>query len=102
MGLFIRRLFWFILVLASGFVAVLLAGKQYGFIIDLNAWAKISGLHEISGADVVINKIPVLLDHPVIKSSGFYGSLVSMGGECYLVSNDSFFCRGNHWLFIFA
>lgn len=75
MGLFIRRLFWFILVLASGFVAVLLAGKQYGFNIDLNAWAKISGLHEIAGADVVINKIPVLLDHPVIKSYGFYGSL---------------------------
>jgi len=75
MGLFIRRLFWFILVLASGLLAALIAGKQYGIHIDLNSWAKISGLHEISGVTEIINKIPVLLDYPIIKSHGFYGSL---------------------------
>jgi hypothetical protein len=75
MGLFIRRVFWFILVLASGLVAALIAAKQYGINIDLNAWAKIPGLHEISGVTEVINKIPVLLDYPIIKSHGFNGSL---------------------------
>jgi len=75
MGLFIRRFFWFILVLASGLVAALIAARQYGINIDLNAWAKIPGLHEISGVTEVINKIPVLLDYPIIKSHGFNGSL---------------------------
>jgi len=75
MGLFIRRFFWFILVLASGLVAALIAAKQYGINIDLNAGARISGLHEISGVTEVINKIPVLLDYPIIESHGFYGSL---------------------------
>jgi hypothetical protein len=75
MGLFIRRFFWFILVLASGLVAAMIAAKQYGINIDLNAWAKIPGLHEISGVTDVINKIPVLLDYPIIKSHGFNGSL---------------------------
>ena len=75
MGLFIRRLFWFILVLASGLVAALIAAKQYGFNIDLNAWAKISRLHEISGVTEIISKIPVLLDYSIIKSHGFNGSL---------------------------
>jgi hypothetical protein len=75
MGLFIRRLFWFILVLASGFVAAIIAGKQYGFNIGLTYWAKFSGLHEVSGVTEVINKVPALLDLPLIKSYGFYGSL---------------------------
>jgi len=75
MGLFIRRLFWLILVLSSGVVAALIAAKQYGIKIDLNYWAKISGLNEVSGVTEVINKIPVLLDYPIVKSYGFYGSL---------------------------
>jgi len=75
MGLFIRRLFWLILVLASGLVAALIAGKRYGINIDLNSWAKISGLNENSGVTEMINGIPALLDYPIIKSYGFYGSL---------------------------
>ena len=76
MGMFIRRLFWFILVVASGLVAALLGAKQYGINVDLNTWAKISGLHEIPEVIEIINRIPALLDFPIIKSYGFYGSLV--------------------------
>ena len=75
MGLFIRRLFWFILVVASGLVAALLGASQFGISVDLNALAEISGLHEISGITGIINEIPGLLNFPLIKSYGFYGSL---------------------------
>ncbi len=75
MSLFIRRLFWFILVVASGLVAALLGASQFGISVDLNALAEISGLHEISGITGIINKIPGLLNFPLIKSYGFYGSL---------------------------
>ena len=75
MGLFILRLFWFILVVASGLVAALIGAKQYGINVDLNSWAKISGLHDIPEVIEIINRIPALLDFPIIKSYGFYGSL---------------------------
>ncbi len=75
MGLFILRLFWFILVVASGLVAALIGAKQYGINVDLNSWAKISGLHDIPEVIEIINRIPALLNFPIIKSYGFYGSL---------------------------
>lgn len=75
MGSFIVRLFWFILVVASGLVAALLGATRYGINVDLNSWAKISGLDEITGVTEIIKKIPLLLDSPIIKSYGFYGSL---------------------------
>lgn len=75
MSLFFNRLFWFILVLASGFVATLVAASQYGIKVDLNAWAKIAGLHDIAGVTEIINEVPGLLNLALIKSYGFYGSL---------------------------
>ena len=75
MGLFLRRLFWFILVVASGLAAAFLGASQYGINIDLNAWAKFSGLHEIVGVTETIKQIPEILEFPIIKSYGFYGSL---------------------------
>ena len=75
MGSFIVRLFWFILVVTSGLVAALLGATRYGINVDLNSWAKISGLDEITGVTEIIKKILLLLDSPIIKSYGFYGSL---------------------------
>lgn len=75
MGLFMRRLFWFILVVASGLAAAFLGASQYGINIDLNAWAKFSDLHEIVVVTETIKQIPAILEFPIIKSYGFYGSL---------------------------
>lgn len=75
MGLFLRRLFWFILVVASGLAVAFLGASQYGINIDLTAWAKLSGLHEIVGVTETIKQIPAILEFPIIKSYGFYGSL---------------------------
>jgi len=75
MGLFLRRLFWFILVVVSGIAVILLAASQYGINIDLNSWVKISGLHEIAGVTETIKEIPVLLNYPLVRSYGFYSGL---------------------------
>ena len=77
MGLFLRRLFWFILVVMSGLTAAFLGASQYGINIDLNAWAKISGLHEMARVTEIIKEIPALLNYPIVKSYGFYSGLFS-------------------------
>ncbi len=67
MGASILKYIWFLLVLASGLVAVLLGLSQYGVKIDFDSWARVSS--------EILNGIPVLLSSPLVVSYGFYGGL---------------------------
>ena len=67
MGASILKYIWFLLVLASGLVAVVLGLSQYGVKIDFDSWARVSS--------EILNGIPVLLSSPLVVSYGFYGGL---------------------------
>ncbi len=64
----ILKYFWFVLVLASGLIAVLLGLSRYGVKIDFASWGRTT--------NEIINEIPVILKYPMVESYGFYGGLL--------------------------
>ena len=67
MGISILKYIWFLLILASGLVAVILGLSQYGIKIDFDSWARVSS--------EILNAIPALLNTPLVISYGFYAGL---------------------------
>ncbi len=67
MGMSIFKYIWFMLVLASGFVAALLGSLHYGADIDFAYWGNIS--------NKALNKFPQMLESPMVDAYGFYGGL---------------------------
>ena len=67
MGMSIFKYIWFMLVLASGFVAALLGSLHYGADIDFAYWGSIS--------NKALNKFPQMLESQMVDAYGFYGGL---------------------------